>query len=100
LFLVLVASEKSANLNDRDFFGGTVSTLKFEDRLRSLRTRSVITQVALWLFLLIASMVAIFTAMMTYTGFADGYSRFMVDGPAMAFFLMIGAIPVLISFCA
>ncbi len=60
----------------------------------------MVTQVTLWLFLLIAAIVAIFSGLMTFVGFSSGYSRFMVDGPILALVLIIGAVPVLVSLCA
>lgn len=77
-----------------------MSRLDYEDRLRSLRNRSVITQAMIWLFLLVAMLVALTTAWMTYLEFSTSYSTFLITGPSLALFLILGALPVVISLCA
>lgn len=76
-----------------------MSTRNFEDRLRSLRVRAAFAQAMIWLFVLVAVLVALFCLLMAVSEINSGMIMFMSNAPVLSLFLMLGAIPALIALC-
>ncbi|MFM5955095.1 MAG: DUF4328 domain-containing protein [Novosphingobium sp.] len=72
----------------------------FQARLASLRTRSVVAQAFIGLFLLVAALVALSAALLSWREFRSANSTYMVVGPAMVVWLALLGIPALAAFCA
>lgn len=74
--------------------------LNFEARLASLRTRSVVTQAFIGLFLLVAALIAVASTLMALEEFRAGFTTYKFGGPAMALLLALGALPAFAALCA
>lgn len=77
-----------------------MAQLDYQARLASLRTRAVVAQVLLVLFMVVAGLVSLYTGILTWREFSTSYSTFLIVQPGMALFLLVAILPAAIGLSA
>jgi Domain of unknown function (DUF4328) len=74
--------------------------MAYQARLASLRTRATVAQTLIVLFMVVAALVAVFTALVAWREFNTKNSTFMVMHPALVLFLLLAFLPASVAICA